>query len=275
MPLSETYTCADAAGVAETYTCADSAGVAETYACAGAAGVVETYTCASAADGVAAPSVGPGLANAVGWYMRNTGITLMSGDVEQWADQSGQGNHLTFDGGSTTRPAVSGSGDIDLQEASDGLQATAALRDLLDTGLFTIGVRVYITSSNPRAAIFGTRNANDDSGGLLFSAGSATQVRGYVGDNQNDGANFTADEWATWIMAADGAGGMSIYLNGVEVDSDTGATPQCTTIPSVGKNLATNTDSGVLLVAEILVYSDEKTGGDLATLNTYLTGTAT
>lgn len=212
----------------------------------------------------------------VAHYMADEGVTAAGGFITQWNDQSGNGHHLYASGDET--PLY---GDIQLNGryvpntvagwASDSprkMVTTTQLTDVGPTGtVFLVGAQYvgetfynyFMDTSNLDGILIARNSGNEQIGGSI--------------DNSNDPPYIS-------IAAADNARFYTIRLTGNGTNSKVvlNGAIEGQNFPQSGGSVngvltlfnGTNNRPGRKAIAEIIIYSDLLSSGDIAAVEDYL-----
>lgn len=118
------------------------------------------------------------LSNLKIWVKSDTGVTLVGGKVSQWADQSGNNNHLT-QGSASARPTyvaneINGYGAVQFDGIDDYLQSPSFTLNQPETVFIIYKTPVHISS----VYVFDGRNPD---GGAYFTSAPSPNVYMYAG----------------------------------------------------------------------------------------------
>jgi hypothetical protein len=199
------------------------------------------------------------------WYKSGTGVA-----VDGWADSSSNSNDATAASGNEVGNIVDG-----------GLQFVGSNSDFLDfnqvtfSGAFTLFWVINMASYDSQNTIFGKGSTNtqflemQSLTQMRFKSGSATSIFKFGGPE-----NFPLDVRYLITVTRDGDGNMKIYKNGSELSQ-----VNSTGLPNTGgfiiDSLGIRNDSDRAfdgIMYEVILYTEEKTGDELSSLHSYLTG---
>lgn len=206
------------------------------------------------------------ISNLVIRYRADQGITLNGSDVSQWDDLAGNADHLT-QSTANDQPLYNATGS----PAGDGSVTFDGSTEGMDSGAFA-------SQTQPGPHVFlVVKQLAWGNGDRLFTSGDGMVVDQSSGTpkigQKAEGAagNHITATIGTWYLVQAYFNGSSSFMerndDGVIGPSNTGAGASFTTI-TVGREPNASNDCNVEF-AEILMYSGEVTGGDLADLKAY------
>lgn len=213
-----------------------------------------------------APSafVPPHLSGCVLWLRADMGITLVSGAVSAWADQSGSGNHVT-QGTAGSRPAYASNGGpndapyVQFDGTDDHLHAAAFALDQ-PTEIFVVA-----TPSPSRGA--GAILDGEANGSMLVRS----NINAIVIDAGTElaAAGVDVQLWGRFRCLFDGVASEAQVGDAAAVTGDAGAAD--------GDGLYVGTDGGNAargdpLIAEIVIFNRELSAAERSLVNQYLKG---
>jgi uncharacterized repeat protein (TIGR02059 family) len=200
------------------------------------------------------------LDNMIMWYRKGTGITG-SPSVTAWADQSGNGHDLS----AGDAPQLQGDGTILFDGSNDHLRVTTGT---LGT-IFTVCMRVKVLTWVNNDRIFDTTSTNG--GGLLMS-GSTPEVKQVYGNGAFIGGavNIPVDGSYHNVIVLFKQSDQNVRVDGTDTTS-TNVTAVASqtgfTLAAIG---AANANWSNIQVAEVVVYTDKLTAGEMTDMDTYL-----
>jgi hypothetical protein len=193
------------------------------------------------------------------WYKFQTGITLNGSDVSAWADSSTNSFNM-LQATASEQPAYN-SGAIDFDaSASQSLQAAS---DILLSGVFTVGVRLFPSAS--MVIVLGDNTTTNE----FFKITNSTSLRfktdgSYVDITVNDG-DLIADNYL--VITRNSSDLVTLYVNGV-AQTDTETLAGTVNIDAIGvRSPDANPYDGT--ISEVQIYDTESTALT-ANVNTYL-----
>jgi len=199
------------------------------------------------------------------WYKNGVGVS-----VGAWEDASSNSNVASAASGNEVEAVVDG-----------GLDFEGTNSDFLDfnqvtfSGAFTLFWVINMESYSTQNTIFGKGSTNtqflemQSLTQMRFKSGSATSIFKFGGPE-----NFPLDAKYLITVTRDGDGNMKIYKNGSELSQ-----VNSTGLPNTGgfiiDSLGIRNDSDRAfdgIMYEVILYTEEKTGDELSSLHSYLTG---
>lgn len=203
------------------------------------------------------------LGNLLLWVEADYGITLNGSNVSQWADKSGNNNHL-LQATAANQPTyatnqINGLPAITFDGTNDFLNLTSNIH--ISTGDRT-NVAIYKRNSTANQGIF-TATSNDYAylqiGALWFS-----------GYNQYiSGSTMTTGSWYVRTTAVTTNVSTDYYSNGANIGSS-GANPD-EFIYTIGSDLGSNGYLNGQLYG-LLVFGKKLSGAEMTLLNNYING---
>jgi hypothetical protein len=218
------------------------------------------------------------------WLRADLGVTLSSGFVSTWADQSGNGNNAS-QGASANRPGFSQTAMNNLPAIQGNGNATTPF--FMTTSAFTLGnaatIAVVAQPANPEVAfarlvehkfsltyylgLNGTPNAYKfivNNGTFPYGIAEGGSITPY-------GANAIITGMFTPGGGATGTGGL--YMNGSPVGSDTFNNPASNNLPLyIMQDVTAPSQPWNGYLGEIVIYNRALSSGEFLRLHRYLGG---
>jgi hypothetical protein len=209
--------------------------------------------------------------NLRGWYKANTGLTITSGAVSQWNDQSGLGNNATQGTGARRPVETVAAMNYNSALTFDGTDDYLNIPDLMATGatalsVFAVARQTGVNNDQYGCILIGQTNNVGSGGGYGFAANGPTNagfglfVREYFSNNASFNNNLSAPTVMSGIWNGSAANTISYALNGAQVATD------AYTPGSVGDNGNSYIGSGIGSGTDYCFY------GNIAELAVYNTG---
>lgn len=219
------------------------------------------------------------------WLRSDLGITLNGSNVSSWADQSGNGRDFT-QGTAAAQPAYVSSGGaknrpyLDFDGVNDYLYRASGWSP---TGAQTV-IIVFKTDAAPSpgvaAGILGISDAGTgqiDIENIVYSGYTEYNFRFSYGANLVGFSPLDFTNYSRWVISYNGSGSATpgnytMYKEGASFGSLI-ASGGSAAFPA-GAGIGFRLDTGVNFfdgkILEIIIYSDQKTGTDLANLVAYI-----
>ena len=196
------------------------------------------------------------------WYKYQTGITLNGSDVSAWADSSS--NSFDMVQATASKQPAYNSGDIDFDASASQSLSTAS--DIIFSGVFTIGIKLFPSASN--AVVLGDNTSGQNE---FFKITSSNNLRfktdGSSVDIGLDSGSFIGENYL--VITRNSSDLVTLYFNGV-AQSDTETLAGTVNMDSMGVR-AVNVNPYDGTISEIQMYDTESTSLT-ANVNAYLAG---
>ncbi len=221
-----------------------------------------------------------------GWLKGGTGLTLVGGEADAWADQSGNGNNVSAPA-SINRPTieiVKGKQALVFNGSNKCLQNTTTelLRNLSAATIVVAG-RANNTSSSRHQVNIGTPTLTSRAA-LGYRPNNSTKLGAAALGRRNNadsvsievGQNTLSTSWlnnaAVWNWAT---ATLTTYVNGSQTDvlnpfQTAGITPNDGGALTIGANSLLNAAFFDGVIGEVLIFHKECNISEIGLLNTYL-----
>jgi hypothetical protein len=232
--------------------------------------------------GVFAPTQ---LANCVLWLRSDLGITLNSGNVSAWADQTSNHNDVT-QGSAAAQPAYQATGgpnslpSILFNPANSQCLTNFSVNPLSGGTLMTLYIvlqsAVTTTAAPIVAIIVGGPSAGAHAGFGTSIGSSATTHRDFVLEGVGtDGDGNCTLSWEFWTQENASGPLQTMRVNGV--GQTLSVNNRVATAPVAGLAVGAQIDTGPVVshfwngsVAEVILYSSAQSASDVTTVENYL-----
>lgn len=213
------------------------------------------------------------------WFDANRGVTLTSGAVSQWDDQSSGGTYDATQSTAINRPtlsnnAVNGNRSLNFDGSNDTLATTLAVNQTGGMYFYCVINPSAVAATKVLASAWSSTTTNCRFE-MFFTATGVVRVNitkdaynHYIGRYSNAGA-ITAGQTVVLGFTYDGttsATGIKIYKNGTQIDTTT-ASAGAYTVPTAGDPLYLGSNNGSPGTYNYIGYMPEAIFGQGSTLS--------